>query len=104
MRPANHFRKLDVYQGAMSLVLSISELTRHFPTKERFSRNLMTPPIRFFLRSLNDLSNRPVGNSISEEPLTHLMILAATFPPTPTRPYAQTPIRSPTPPRPYAQT
>jgi four helix bundle protein len=36
MKSARHFRELDVYQGAMSLVMSIFELTKHFPTEEKY--------------------------------------------------------------------
>lgn len=36
MKSVKHFRELDVYQGAMSLVMQISELTKHFPIEERY--------------------------------------------------------------------
>jgi hypothetical protein len=35
MSSAKHFRELDVYQGAMSLVMRIFELTKQFPVEER---------------------------------------------------------------------
>ena len=37
MRSATHFRELDVYQGAMSLVMRIFELTKNFPVEERYA-------------------------------------------------------------------
>jgi four helix bundle protein len=37
MNSAKHFRELDVYQGAMSLVLTIFELTKNFPVEERYA-------------------------------------------------------------------
>ena len=37
MSTAKHFRDLDVYQGAMSLVMRIFELTKHFPIQERYT-------------------------------------------------------------------
>jgi four helix bundle protein len=40
---------LDVYQGAMSLVLSIFELTKHFPIEERYG---LTNQVRRFSRSV----------------------------------------------------
>ncbi|HSZ80259.1 MAG TPA: four helix bundle protein [Chthoniobacterales bacterium] len=46
---AKHFRELDVYQGAMSLVLSIFELTKHFPIEERYA---LTNQIRRSSRSV----------------------------------------------------
>jgi 23S rRNA-intervening sequence protein len=33
----NHFRDLDVYQGAMSLVMQISALSEEFPGDERYA-------------------------------------------------------------------
>ena len=32
-----HFRELDVYQGAMSLVMGIFELTKEFPIEEKYA-------------------------------------------------------------------
>jgi four helix bundle protein len=49
MKPVKHFRELDVYQAAMSLVLSIFELTRHFPIEERYA---LTNQIRRSSRSV----------------------------------------------------
>jgi four helix bundle protein len=49
MKPVKHFRELDVYQGAMSLVLSIFELTKHFPIEERYA---LTNQIRRSSRSV----------------------------------------------------
>jgi four helix bundle protein len=49
MSSVKHFRELDVYQGAMSLVLRIFELTRHFPTEERYT---LTDQIRRSSRSV----------------------------------------------------
>src|ERR1700677_903419 len=49
MRPVKHFRELDVYQGAMSLVLKIFELTKHFPIEERCA---LTNQIRRSSRSV----------------------------------------------------
>ena len=37
MKPAKHFRDLEVYQGAMSLVMRIFELTKNFPIEERYA-------------------------------------------------------------------
>jgi four helix bundle protein len=37
MKSVRHFRELDVYQGAMSLVLTIFELTKKFPIEERYA-------------------------------------------------------------------
>src|ERR1700733_1108837 len=44
-----HFPELDVYQGAMSLVLKIFELTKHFPIEERY---VLTNPVRRSSRSV----------------------------------------------------
>ena len=44
-----HFRDLDVYQGAMSLVMEISVLTKGFPADERFA---LTDQIRRSCRSV----------------------------------------------------
>jgi four helix bundle protein len=49
MQPVKHFRELDVYQRAMSLVLGIFELTKHFPIEERYS---LTNQIRRSSRSV----------------------------------------------------
>ena len=37
MKSAKHFRELDVYQGAMSLVMRIFELTKEFPIEEKYA-------------------------------------------------------------------
>jgi four helix bundle protein len=44
-----HFRNLDVYQGAISLVVRIFELTKHFPTEERYA---LTRQVRRSARSI----------------------------------------------------
>jgi four helix bundle protein len=49
MSSVRHFRELDVYQGAMSLVLKIFELTKHFPIEERY---VLTNQIRRCSRSV----------------------------------------------------
>jgi four helix bundle protein len=49
MKTVKHFRELDVYQGAMSLVLSIFELTKDFPIEERYA---LTNQIRRSSRSV----------------------------------------------------
>src|SRR5271165_1392231 len=49
MNPAKHFRELDVYQGAMSLVMRIFELTKHFPIEERYT---LTDQVRRSSRSV----------------------------------------------------
>jgi four helix bundle protein len=49
MRPATHFRELDVYQGAMSLVMRIFELTKNFPVEERYA---LTDQVRRSSRSV----------------------------------------------------
>jgi four helix bundle protein len=49
MNSAKHFRELDVYQGAMSLVMPIFELTKHFPIEERYT---LTDQIRRSSRSV----------------------------------------------------
>jgi hypothetical protein len=36
MTMAKHFRDLDVYQEAMEIVMSVSELTRTFPADEKY--------------------------------------------------------------------
>jgi four helix bundle protein len=37
MSAVKHFRELDVYQGAMSLVMRVFDLTKRFPIEERYS-------------------------------------------------------------------
>ena len=37
MSAVKHFRELDVYQGAMSLVMRVFDLTKEFPIEERYS-------------------------------------------------------------------
>src|SRR5271166_3872244 len=49
MNTAKHFRELDVYQGAMSLVMRIFELTKHFPVEERYT---LTDQVRRSSRSI----------------------------------------------------
>jgi four helix bundle protein len=49
MNSAKHFRELDVYQGAMSLVMRIFELTKHFPIEERYT---LTDQVRRSSRSV----------------------------------------------------
>ena len=44
-----HFRDLDVYQGAMSLVMEIFALSKEFPPDERFT---LTDQIRRSCRSI----------------------------------------------------
>ena len=44
-----HFRELDVYQGAMDLVMRVSELAKQFPADERFA---LTDQIRRSSRSV----------------------------------------------------
>ena len=36
MNMAKHFRDLEVYQGAMEIVMSVSELTKKFPVDEKY--------------------------------------------------------------------
>jgi len=52
-----HFRDLDVYQGAMSLVMEIFALSKEFPPDERFT---LTDQIRRSCRSIcaNDQADR----------------------------------------------
>jgi four helix bundle protein len=73
MNTVKHFRELDVYQGAMSLVIRIFELTKHFPIEERYT---LTDQVRRSSRSVcanlaeawGDVSaGRRVGVSASEE-------------------------------------
>ena len=49
MSAAKHFRDLDVYQGAMSLVMRIFELTEQFPGRERY---VLTDQVRRSSRSV----------------------------------------------------
>src|SRR5580692_5379254 len=49
MKSAKHFRELDVYQGATSLVMRIFELTKHFPIEERYT---LTDQVRRSSRSV----------------------------------------------------
>jgi hypothetical protein len=37
MKNMRHFRDLDVYQGAMALVMRVFELAKHFPSEERYA-------------------------------------------------------------------
>ncbi|HSZ76721.1 MAG TPA: four helix bundle protein [Chthoniobacterales bacterium] len=37
MSAVKHFRELDVYQGAMSSVMRVFDLTKRFPIEERYS-------------------------------------------------------------------
>ena len=49
MKSIRHFRELDVYQEAMSLVMRITELTKGFPSEERFA---LTDQIKRSSRSI----------------------------------------------------
>jgi four helix bundle protein len=49
MTAAKHFRELDVYQGAMSLVMRVFELTEQFPARERYA---LTDQVRRSSRSV----------------------------------------------------
>jgi four helix bundle protein len=49
MKTVRHFRELDVYQGAMSLVLRVFELTKYFPVEERYG---LTNQVRRSSRSI----------------------------------------------------
>ncbi len=49
MNSVKHFRELDVYQGAMSLVLHIFELTKRFPIEEKY---MLTDQVRRSSRSV----------------------------------------------------
>ena len=49
MKSVRHFRVLDVYQGAMSLVLRVFELTKYFPVEERYG---LTNQVRRSSRSI----------------------------------------------------
>jgi len=55
MSLVRHFRELDVYQNAMNLTMKIFELTKHWPSNERFS---LTDQIR--------RSSRSVCNNLAE--------------------------------------
>jgi four helix bundle protein len=49
MEKINSYKELRVYQGAIELAVEIFELTKHFPTEERYS---MTDQIRRSSRSV----------------------------------------------------
>jgi four helix bundle protein len=49
MKSIRHFRELNVYQEAMSLVMRITEMTRSFPSEERFA---LTDQVRRSSRSI----------------------------------------------------
>jgi four helix bundle protein len=49
MKMVKHFRELDVYQGAMSVVMQVSELTKQFPSDERYA---LTDQVRRSSRSV----------------------------------------------------
>ena len=49
MKSIRHFRELNVYQEAMSLVMRITEMTRSFPNEERFA---LTDQVRRSSRSI----------------------------------------------------
>jgi len=49
MKGIRHFRDLDVYQGAMALVMRVFELAKHFPNEERYA---LTDHIRRSSRSV----------------------------------------------------
>jgi four helix bundle protein len=49
MTSIRHFRELDVYQEAMSLVMRVTELTKSFPREERFA---LTDQIKRSSRSI----------------------------------------------------
>src|SRR5438270_649184 len=55
MSLAKHYRELDVYQNGMNLAIKIFELTKRFPSEERYS---LTDQIR--------RSSRSVCTNISE--------------------------------------
>jgi four helix bundle protein len=44
-----HFRDLEVYQGAMEIVMSVSELSKKFPADEKY---VLTDQIRRSSRSV----------------------------------------------------
>jgi len=49
MTSIRHFRELDVYQEAMSLVMRVTQLTKSFPREERFA---LTDQIKRSSRSI----------------------------------------------------
>jgi four helix bundle protein len=49
MTSIRHFRELEVYQEAMSLVMRVTELTKSFPREERFA---LTDQIKRSSRSI----------------------------------------------------
>jgi four helix bundle protein len=49
VKSIRHFRELDVYQGAMDLVMQIFELAKYFPSDERYA---LTDQIRRSSRSV----------------------------------------------------
>lgn len=49
MRLVRHYRELDVYQNAMNLTIKIFELTKRWPSEERFN---LTDQIRRSSRSV----------------------------------------------------
>ena len=49
MKNIRHFRDLDVYQGAIDLVMRIFELAKSFPVEERYA---LTDQIRRSSRSV----------------------------------------------------
>ncbi len=49
MKSIRHFRDLDVYQGAMALVMRVFELAKYFPSEERYA---LTDQIRRSSRSV----------------------------------------------------
>ena len=49
MKSIRHFRDLDVYQGAMALVMRVFELAKNFPSEERYA---LTDQIRRSSRSV----------------------------------------------------
>ena len=49
MKHVEHCRDLDVYQGALSLVMRIFELSKHFPIEEKYT---LTDQVRRSSRSV----------------------------------------------------
>jgi four helix bundle protein len=49
MKSVKHFRDLDVYQGGMTLIMRVFELTKQFPTEERYG---LTDQLRRSSRSV----------------------------------------------------
>ena len=81
MKNIRHFRDLDVYQGAMALVMRIFELAKDFPGEERYA---LTDQVRRSSRSV--CANRiPSLKSMPIRVFAH----------TPLRPHAVTRIRFP---------